>query len=81
LQSHFSPPGPLTDIFHGSRLPFRGTATMENKVNAKIKELINLVYGKTFSEAHLHVLLENIEKPPLLLRKSVKWAGMKKMSF
>jgi hypothetical protein len=45
----------------------------------KIKELINLVYGKTFSEAHLHMLLENIEKAALLLRKSVKRAGMKKM--
>jgi hypothetical protein len=52
---------------------------MENKVNAKIKELINLVYGETFSDAHLNVLLENIEKPLLLLRKSVNQAGMKKM--
>lgn len=26
---------------------------MENQVNEKIKALINLVYGKTFSEAHL----------------------------
>jgi hypothetical protein len=80
LQLRFSPPGPLTDIFHGSRLPSVGPLPWK-KVNAKIKKLINLVYGETFSEAHLHVLLENIEKPPLLLRKSVKWAGMKKMSF
>ncbi len=33
---------------------------MENEMNPKIKELINLVYGETFSDAHLNVLLENI---------------------
>jgi len=33
---------------------------MENEMNTKIKELINLVYGETFSDAHLNVLLGNI---------------------
>lgn len=33
---------------------------MENNVNAKIKSLINFVYGESFSEAHLKVLLEKI---------------------
>ncbi|QFH50137.1 sugar phosphorylase [Leclercia adecarboxylata] len=34
---------------------------MENNVNAKIKILINFVYGESFSEAHLKVLLEKID--------------------
>lgn len=34
---------------------------MENKVNAKIKNLIGLVYGESFSEAHLKVLIEKID--------------------
>ncbi len=34
---------------------------MENNVNAKIKNLINFVYGESFSEAHLKVLLEKID--------------------
>jgi len=34
---------------------------MENIVNAKIKSLINFVYGESFSEAHLKVLLEKID--------------------
>lgn len=34
---------------------------MENKVNAKIKNLINLVYGESFSDAHLEVLIEKID--------------------
>ncbi|WP_203435815.1 sugar phosphorylase [Enterobacter hormaechei] len=35
---------------------------MENKVNAKIKKLINHIYGESFSEAHLNVLLTALEK-------------------
>ncbi|TLU70341.1 sugar phosphorylase [Enterobacter sp. MF024] len=35
---------------------------MENNVNTKIKNLISLVYGESFSEAHLAVLFEKIEK-------------------
>ena len=35
---------------------------MENNVNDKIKNLINLVYGKTFSERHLEMLSENISR-------------------
>jgi len=34
---------------------------MENNVNARIKSLINFVYGESFSEAHLKVLLEKID--------------------
>ncbi len=34
---------------------------MENNVNAKIKSLINFVYGESFSEAHLKALLEKID--------------------
>ena len=45
---------------------------MENQVNEKIKALINLVYGKTFSEAHLHVLLENIEKAASVITEKRK---------
>ncbi|MEE7522898.1 sugar phosphorylase [Enterobacter roggenkampii] len=48
---------------------------MENKVNEEIKALINLVYGKTFSEAHLHMLLENIEKAASVIteRRKMGW--------
>lgn len=48
---------------------------MENQVNEKIKALINLIYGKTFSEAHLHVLLENIEKAASVIteRRKMGW--------
>lgn len=48
---------------------------MENQVNEKIKALINLVYGKTFSEAHLHMLLENIEKAASVIteRRKMGW--------
>ncbi|HFN3827011.1 TPA: sugar phosphorylase [Enterobacter hormaechei] len=35
---------------------------MENNVNAKIKKLINHIYGESFSEAHLNVLLTKLEK-------------------
>jgi len=34
---------------------------MEKNVNAKIKSLINFVYGESFSEAHLKMLLEKID--------------------
>ncbi|WP_257625972.1 alpha-amylase family glycosyl hydrolase [Enterobacter roggenkampii] len=48
---------------------------MENQVNEKIKALINLVYGETFSEAHLHMLLENIEKAASVIteRRKMGW--------
>lgn len=48
---------------------------MESQVNEKIKALINLVYGKTFSEAHLHMLLENIEKAASVIteRRKMGW--------
>ncbi|HHA1185343.1 TPA: sugar phosphorylase [Enterobacter roggenkampii] len=48
---------------------------MENQVNEKIKALINLVYGKTFSEARLHMLLENIEKAASVIteRRKMGW--------
>lgn len=35
---------------------------MENKVNAKIKKLINHIYGESFSDAHLNVLLTKLEQ-------------------
>lgn len=35
---------------------------MENNVNAKIKKLINHIYGESFSDAHLNVLLTRLEK-------------------
>ncbi|EPB4363957.1 sugar phosphorylase [Enterobacter hormaechei] len=35
---------------------------MENNVNAKIKKLINHIYGESFSDAHLNVLLTKLEK-------------------
>ncbi|BBV71361.1 sucrose phosphorylase [Enterobacter kobei] len=35
---------------------------MENKVNVKIKKLINHIYGESFSDAHLDVLLSKLEQ-------------------
>lgn len=35
---------------------------MENKVNAKIKKLINHIYGESFSDVHLNVLLTKLEQ-------------------
>lgn len=35
---------------------------MENKVNEKIKKLINHIYGESFSDAHLDVLLSKLEQ-------------------
>lgn len=35
---------------------------MENNVNAKIKKHINHIYGESFSDAHLNVLLTKLEK-------------------
>ncbi len=35
---------------------------MENKVNGKIKELINFVYGESFSDMHFEILSEKISK-------------------
>lgn len=35
---------------------------MKNKVNAKIKKLINHIYGESFSDAHLDVLLSKLEQ-------------------
>ena len=35
---------------------------MENNVNAKIKKLINHIYGESFSDAHLNVLLTKLVK-------------------
>ncbi|MDE4079770.1 MULTISPECIES: sugar phosphorylase [Enterobacter cloacae complex] len=35
---------------------------MENNVNAKIKNLINHIYGESFSDAHLDVLLTKLEQ-------------------
>ena len=35
---------------------------MENNVNAKIKKLINHIYGESFSDAHLDVLLSKLEQ-------------------
>ena len=41
---------------------------MENNVNAKIKKLINHIYGESFSDAHLNVLLTKLEKAALAQR-------------
>ena len=35
---------------------------MENNVNAKIKKLINHIYGESFSETHFEVLLSKLEQ-------------------
>ena len=40
---------------------------MENNVNAKIKNLINFVYGESFSETHLNVLLEKIDNAEAII--------------
>ncbi len=53
---------------------------MENKVNAKINKLIDLIYGETFTDTHRKVLLKKSVMPLLLLRKNVNPAGMKKIS-
>lgn len=45
---------------------------MENEMNTKIKELINLVYGETFSEAHFNVLFENIGKAASVITEKRK---------
>ncbi|WP_286089142.1 sugar phosphorylase [Enterobacter sichuanensis] len=45
---------------------------MENKVNAKIKELINRIYGEMFSDAQLNALLENIGKAASVITETRK---------
>lgn len=45
---------------------------MENNVNDKIKNLINLIYGKTFSERHLEMLSENISRGASLINERRK---------
>jgi len=45
---------------------------MENNVNDKIKNLINLIYGKTFSERHLEMLSENISRGASLINEKRK---------
>ncbi|WP_312079455.1 sugar phosphorylase [Leclercia sp.] len=45
---------------------------MENNVNDKIKNLINLIYGKTFSERHLKMLSENISRGAYLINERRK---------
>ena len=45
---------------------------MENEMDTKIKEIINFVYGETFSEAHLNVLLENIAKAASVITEKRK---------
>lgn len=45
---------------------------MENKVNAKIKELINRIYGRMFSDAQLNALLENIGKAASVITETRK---------
>lgn len=45
---------------------------MENKVNAKIKELINRIYGGMFSDAQLNALLENIGKAASVITETRK---------
>lgn len=45
---------------------------MESEMDTKIKEIINFVYGETFSEAHLNVLLENIEKAASVITEKRK---------
>ena len=48
---------------------------MENEMKTKIKELINLVYGETFSEAQLKVLMENIGKAASVIteKRKIAW--------
>ncbi|MEM0704677.1 sugar phosphorylase [Enterobacter quasihormaechei] len=45
---------------------------MENKVNAKIKKLINHIYGESFSDAHLNVLLTKLEQAADNIREKRK---------
>lgn len=45
---------------------------MENNVNDKIKNLINLIYGKTFSDRHLEMLSENISRGASLINERRK---------
>lgn len=45
---------------------------MENNVNDKIKKLINLIYGKTFSERRLEMLSENISRGASLINERRK---------
>lgn len=45
---------------------------MESKVNAKIKELINRIYGEMFSDAQLNALLENIGKAASVITETRK---------
>nr|WP_286087832.1 sugar phosphorylase [Enterobacter bugandensis] len=43
-------------------MPFVGPLPWKNNVNAKIKKLINHIYGESFSEAHFKVLLTKLEQ-------------------
>jgi len=45
---------------------------MENNVNAKINHLIDFVYGKSFSDAHLKMLLERIENASAVITEKRK---------
>ncbi|WP_375601362.1 sugar phosphorylase [Enterobacter hormaechei] len=45
---------------------------MENNVNAKIKKLINHIYGESFSDAHLNVLLTRLEKAAVDIKEKRK---------
>lgn len=45
---------------------------MENKVNAKINKLIDLIYGETFTDTHRKVLLERIGNAASLITEKRK---------
>ena len=45
---------------------------MENKVNDKIKNLINLVYGESFSEAHRETLSGKISRAAAVITEKRK---------
>ncbi|WP_343645393.1 sugar phosphorylase [Enterobacter sp.] len=45
---------------------------MENNVNAKIKHLIDFVYGKSFSDEHLKMLREKIENAAAVITEKRK---------
>ncbi|MEP9169813.1 sugar phosphorylase [Enterobacter hormaechei] len=45
---------------------------MENNVNAKIKKLINHIYGESYSDAHLNVLLTKLEKAAINITEKRK---------
>ena len=45
---------------------------MENNVNAKIKNLIRFVYGKSFSDVHWNVLLKKIDKAVAVITEKRK---------